>query len=118
MSSNARVTISGAPYLGREQKAFQLLTEVNQFYERQKKNGEIDSYETIIFDDFYSEISGITIVRGDPDKLEKIAQSEEALSIGHRAQLLFKNFRVVRGFFGENMQKRMANFAKQVELLK
>jgi hypothetical protein len=119
MMSNARVFFAGAPIPGREQKALQFFSEVIKFYTQKKDKGEIDIVESLVFDDFNAEFGGITIIRGDPDKLEKFSSSDEAVSFGHRGELLFKNFRMVRGFAGENMQWRLANLAKQVaELLK
>ena len=119
MRANAIVFIWGGPFPGREQKALQLFNEVNQFYAQKKQKGEIDSYESVVFDDFSSELSGFTIIHGDPDKLDDFSQSDESVGFGHRAQLLLNNFRMVRAFVGEGIQGRMANYAKQVaEILK
>ena len=119
MVSNARIFLAGAPIVGREQKALQFFSEVTKFYMQKKEKGEIESVESFVFDDFNAELSGITIIRGKPDELEKFSGTDEAVSFGHRGELLFKNFRMVRGFTGENMQWRLANLAKQVaELLK
>jgi len=118
MVTNVRIIISGGPYPGREKQALQLLNEANQFYVQKKKEAEIEVHDFFVFDDFSAEIGGITVLRGDPDKLQKLDESEEAVSLGHRAQLMFRNLRMVKGFFGKNLQDRMANYIKQVELLK
>lgn len=117
MVANAIVFLAGAPIPGREQKALQFFNEVSQFYAQKKEKGEIENVESLVFDDFSAEISGITIIRGDPDKLDKISSSDDAVSRGHRGELLFRNFRMVRAFVGQPMQGRMANYAKQISEL-
>jgi len=118
MIPNARITLFGGPYPGYEKKALQLFNDAGQFYAQLKQKGDVDSYESFVFDDFNAEFGGFTILRGDPDKLMKLSRTEEAAGFGHRGELLLRNFRIVRGFHGENMQSRMANYMKQVELLK
>ena len=88
------------------------------FQEQKKQQGEIDSYDFFVFDDFFAEFGGVTIWRGDPDKLERVSQSDEAISLGHRSQLIFKNFRMIKAFFGKSLQDRLANYIKQVQLLR
>jgi hypothetical protein len=119
MKPNARVFLAGAPIPGREQKALQFFNESTQFWAHKREKGEIESIDSLVFDDFSAEFSGITIIRGEPDMLSKFSSSDEVVSMGHRGELLFKNFRVVSGFVGEALQWRLANLAKQVaELLK
>jgi len=65
-----------------------------------------------------AEFSGFSVIRGDPTKLARLSQNDQVVSFNHRTELLMRNYRTVGGFFGENMQSRVANFVKQVELLK
>ena len=116
--SNARVSILGGLYPRREQKALQLFNEVSQWYAQLKQKGEIDSYETIGFDDFNADFGGLTILRADPHKLIRLSQTDEAVSFGRRAELLLRHYRALRGFTGDNLQSRMANLVKQIDLLK
>ncbi len=83
-----------------------------------KQKGGIDSFEYFLTGYFSAEFGGFTLVRGDPEKLEKLDQNEDIVSLLHRSQLVMSNYRVVSGFAGDNLQSRMANWAKQVELLK
>ena len=119
MANAAIVTFWGSPIPGREQKALQFFNEATQFWTYKKDQGEIESIDSFVLDDFNAEISGLTIIVGDRDKLEKLSRSDEVISLGHRGELLLKNWRTARCFVGEGLQGRMANYAKQVaELLK
>lgn len=115
---NARISFFGGPHPGRERQGLQLFMEAQQFYTQLKQKGEIDSYESFVFDDFNAELSGLTIIRADPAKLEKLNENDDVVGLAHRLELVARSFKVLRGFFGDNLQSRMANYGKQVDLLK
>jgi hypothetical protein len=112
MASAVRITMWGQTFPGREKQALQLFADASQFYLQKKAQGEIEGYESIIFDHIGSDLSGMSIQRGEPDKLYKLSQSEEVVNLGLRAELCLSNFRVVSGFVGEIVQKRMMSWAK------
>jgi hypothetical protein len=119
MANAAIVIFWGSPIPGREQKALQFFKEATQFWADKKDKGEVESIDAVEFDHFSADLRGLMIIRGDRDKLTKLARSDEVVSMGYRSELLSTNYMTATGVVGELMQGRMASYAKQVaELLK
>lgn len=101
---------------GREQQALQVFQEAQQYNERLKQRGEIDSYETVILELHGGELGGFTLLRGTQNKLSRLRyEDEEFQSLVARASLVVNDFGVVGAAIGERITKQMGLFAGAIE---
>ncbi len=100
---------------GREQQALEVFGEAQQYLERLKQRGEIDSYETVVLDLHGGDLGGFSLVRGTAAKLNRLRyEDEEFQGLISRASLLVDDFGVVGAVIGERLMKQMGIFAKAI----
>jgi len=103
---------------GREKQALEVFAEAQQFNEKLKQRGEIDSYETVLLELHGGDLGGFTLLRGTADKLNRLRyQDQEFLGIVSRASLLVDDFGVVGATIGAGIQKQMGSFQEAIRSL-
>lgn len=103
---------------GREKQALEVFAEAQQFNEKLKQRGEIESYETVLLELHGGDLGGFTLLRGSADKLNRLRyQDEEFLSIVSRASLLVDDFGVVGATIGDGIRKQMGIFQQAISSL-
>ena len=107
----------GAPVRGRERQAIKVFNETFEYYSRLQQQGEIESFEPVLFEPHGGELSGYFLLRGDKDKLARIRGSEEFERLTARADLIVENLGIVAAFLGERLMSQMSVFSQQVEEL-
>jgi len=117
MSNAAIVVMWGAHIPGRELKALGLFEEAVQYYAKLKEKGEIDSAEPVILRNPGADLAGLTIIRGDREKLHRIQNSPEARRFDNRSGLLLHNFKTMEAFIGDGLQPMIAEWASVVKEL-
>ena len=105
----------GDPVRGREQQAVKVFGEALEYYARLQQQGEIESFETVLLEPHGGDLSGFTLVRGDPDKLSTIHASDEFMRLSLRADLITERFGVVGAVLGERIGTLMGVYSEQVE---
>ncbi len=60
------------------------------------------------------DLAGFTLLRGDREKLNKLRISPEFESAMQRAGVVLSHFGCVEAFVGEEVQRRLADYQKQV----
>lgn len=107
----------GTPVRGRERQAIKVFNEAFEYYSRLQQEGEIESFEPVLFQPHGGELDGFFLVRGDQEKLARIRSSEEFERVTVRAQLIVENLGIVDAALGERLLSQMGVFGAQVEEL-
>lgn len=107
----------GFPVRGRERQAIKVFNETFEYYSRLQQDGEIESFEPVLFEPHGGELGGFFLLRGDNDKLARIRASEEFERRTARGQLIVENLGVVSAFLGERLISQLSVFSQQVEEL-
>ena len=107
----------GAPVRGRERQAIQVFNETFEYYARLQQEGEIESFEPVLFEPHGGELGGFFLLRGDRDQLARVRASEEFERLTARAQLIVDDLGIVTGYLGGRLTYLMGVFGQQVEEL-
>jgi len=99
---------------GYREKGLKVFNDAMQFNKRMQQQGEIDGFEPVLLDYHGGDLSGYVLIRGDRDKLGRLRMNPEFENLNHRAALVVKNYGVIDAFFGDEMQRRLADYQKQV----
>jgi hypothetical protein len=104
------------PARGREVAAQELFGQALGYYAKLQQEGKIESFEPVLLDPHGGDLSGFILVRGEPEKLDAVARSDEFIALNTRAAYLVDGFGVVRASIGEGLAKRMALWTKNFAL--
>ncbi len=103
---------------GYEQQALEVFGEAQQYFERLKQRGEIDSYETVLLELHGGDLSGFTLARGNPTKLNRLRyEDDEFQGLIARASLLVDDIGVVGAAIGERIMKQTMIFQQAIKSL-
>jgi hypothetical protein len=103
---------------GREEQALALFQEAQQFDEKLKQRGEIESFETVLLEVHGGDLGGFTLLRGTADKLNRIRyQDQEFLSLINRAILMLNDVGVVGAWIGEGINKQIPLYMQAIRSL-
>jgi hypothetical protein len=98
---------------GYRQKAVKVFDESLQFWKRMQQKGDIESFEPVFLDYHGGDLGGFILVKGDREKLSRLRMSPEFERIHARASIIVKNLGIIDAFVGEELQRRLADFAKE-----
>lgn len=108
----------GPPKLGREQQALAVFMEAQQFNDRLKQRGDIESHESVFLEPHGGDLGGFTLLRGSPAKLNRLRdEDEEFQRLISRAGLVVENIGVVGAFIGDGIRKQVSIFEQAVQSL-
>ena len=102
---------------GKGKKALKVFNEGVEYWKRMQQKGEIESVEPFVLAPHGGDLAGFTLVKGDREKLNRIRNSPEFQSLHTRVGLIVRNLGVIEAYFGEELQSRMGEWAKQAEEL-
>jgi hypothetical protein len=103
---------------GREKQALEVFAEAQQFNEKLKQRGDVESYETVLLELHGGDLGGFTLLRGNADKLNRLRyQDQEFLRLISQASLLVDNFGVVGATIGDGIGKQMGIFQQAISSL-
>ncbi len=88
---------------GREKSASQVLGSAHQYLARLHREGEIESFDTILLEPHGGDLEGFVVVRGNRERLAKLRTEPEFLSVIVGVQLVHANVRVVGAYAGPEM---------------
>ncbi len=103
----------GPAVRGREQKALQVFEEAIAFYTRLQQAGEITSFEPVALEPHGGELAGFFLIRGEPERLQRVRASEEFLRLNNRAGLIVDHLGVVTAFVGDELRRLFADWGTQ-----
>jgi hypothetical protein len=98
------------PIPGREHEASELFGQSMNYYEAQKRAGNITGYETILLDPHGGELNGFILIRGTRAKLDALVASDEFNSLTVKAAVYLSELGVVRGLTNEAVAPRIGQF--------
>lgn len=104
-----------APKIGRESQAGELFTSVSNFFSRHLKGGKITSFDPVILVSHGGDLNGFFLVKGEPQHLEVIRNSEEFIKLSMQCGYALHGFGVLTGYTGDNLQKLMGDWMKMVK---
>lgn len=103
---------------GKEQQALGVFMEAQQFNEKLKQRGDVESYETVLLELHGGDLGGFTLLRGTADKLNRLRyEDEEFQRLVSRASLVVDDFGVVGAAIGDRIRKQMGIFEQSVRSL-
>jgi len=103
---------------GKFKKALKVFNEAVEFWTKMQKQGEVESFEHVFLDPHGGDLAGFNLVRGEREKLNRIRMNPEFQKIVlTRSPLIVKNVGVIDAYIGDEIQRRLGDFAKQAEEL-
>lgn len=104
----------GLAYPGYQQKSLKLFAASVDRYRELQKQGVIDSFEAVLLDYHGGDLAGFILLRGDREKLNKLRMSPDFESAMQRAGVLLSHVGCVEAFTGEEAQRRLTDYGKQL----
>ena|SRR5580704_9951790 len=102
------------PIAGREQAASELFMHSMEFYESQKKAGNLAGYEVVLLDPHGGELNGYVLLRGARAKLDALVASDEFVSIMVKASVFLTEVGAIHGVTGEAVGQRIGQYLAAV----
>lgn len=99
---------------GREILSGQHFQEFLEYLAVQKRNGVLESFDTIFLEPHGAGLNGFILLRGEPSKLQELAGSDEWQHHQLRAMLHLDGAATVRGFTGAAIPERMEEWMKLI----
>ncbi len=103
---------------GREQQALEVFAEAQQFNERLKQRGDVESYETVLLELHGGDLVGFTLMRGTAEKLNRLRyEDEEFTRLVATASLYVDNMGVVGAAIGDRIMRQFGVFQEAIRSL-
>jgi hypothetical protein len=104
----------GFPTASLAGKANAVFAEAMEYWKAKQKQGMIDSFEPVFLDFYGGDLSGFLLIRGDREKLNKVRMDPEFESRNQKVALVVPNFGVIDAFIGDDLQRRLSDYQKQL----
>ena len=98
---------------GREQQSLQVFNEALQYFGGLQQRGEIEAFEPVALEPHGGDLYGFLLLRGDPDKLNRVRASEEFRRIVSRGALVVEDMGVATAFVGDDLTRQFEIFQQQ-----
>ena len=102
------------PVPGREGHAAELFTEVMSFWTKQKELGNCESFEPVFLGNHGGDLNGFLLVRGNQDKLDPLALTDEYLDMVTKSDHVLLGFGVIPCAVGDSIGDTMARWTKHI----
>ena len=102
------------PVAGREAHAIELLSMTRNFFDNQKKNGNIVSYDTVILTAHAGDLNGFILVQGDARKLTTLVDSDEFMDLVVKCNYTLQGFGVVKSYVNTGVDRVMNLYKKNI----
>jgi hypothetical protein len=107
----------GAAKTGREKKALELWADTITINDKAVANGQIDSWDVVVFEPSATPPSGVTRLYGSQDQIETYIRSDDFQDAIERATLLLNDVGMRRFMTGAGLADAFARYTKLVESL-
>ena len=97
----------GDPYPGKAVASLKVFEEAVAYWESLRAAGEIESVETVLLGYHGGELSGFTLLRGDPEKLARVQMMPEFRRVTWRASVCLAKIGVVPALVGAGVTDTM-----------
>ena len=97
---------------GEEAGALQLFRDLQSYLERQRADGQLESYELYLAEPHAGDMNRLVIMKGDLFRLEEIKQTEEWKDLMRRCEWLLEEFGVIGAIYGEEVRTETARFIR------
>ena len=95
---------------GREAKAVEVFNESIQFYGQLQQDGKIESFEPYFLSPHGGDLGGFVLLRGEREKLDEIARSEEFERLQTRVSMIVEGSGTVMAVTGQRLADAMGHF--------
>jgi hypothetical protein len=102
---------------GREKVALEVFNEALAFFGERQQQGVIEAFEPVVLEPHGGDLYGFFLMRGDPESLARMRNSEEFLRIVQRGDLVVENLGVVTASVGDEITRQFASFQQQASEL-
>jgi hypothetical protein len=99
---------------GRESHSLEHFAEWSNYLTGLKKNGKIDSFDSVVLDPHGGDLNGFTVIRGDGDKLDAVRGTDEWKNHIVRGQRNLDNLGIVPAVVGDQVEERIKLFQKYI----
>jgi len=107
----------GEPKSGREKKALELWADTITINDKAVANGQIDSWDVVIFEPSATPPAGVIRLYGSQDQMEQYLRSEDFGDTINRATLLLNNVGLRRFMTGAALGDAFGRYTRLVESL-
>jgi hypothetical protein len=102
------------PIPGRERMSAEHFRTFTQYLEKAKKNGAIQSFETVFLNHHGGDLNGFFLIRVEPSKMPDLLSSEEWQIHMMRAEMHLQGSGAVTGQTGELVAKMFDLWSKEI----
>ena len=102
---------------GREKGALQVFNEGLQYFGRLQQEGEIESFELVVFMPHSPDDGGFVLLRGSAQQIDAVRRDEEFRRLINRARLRIDGFGVADTFVDEGVAQVINLYQEEVEKL-
>lgn len=117
MADGAIVITWGQAVRGREHQALEVFQEALALYRRLQEAGQIESFEAVALEPHGGHLDGFVLLRGDPERLQRLRQSDEFTRLSNRSSHIVDDFGIHSAVLGESMQRLYADWGAQADAL-
>ena len=96
---------------GEDVAAVELWAEMSVYLTQLHAEGVIDQFEPVLLGAHGGDLNGFILIRGEPEKLSRLRNSDAFQRLVVRANKRLLGFRVLRAHFGAEVQKLMRIYA-------
>jgi hypothetical protein len=100
----------GAPRVGREAAAGKVFAESLAYWNGLKAAGEIESVETVLLDPHGGDLGGFALLRGDAEKLARIAMAPDYQRLSMRAAACLDHVGIVNALVDAGAMRVMGEW--------
>ena len=103
------------PVTGREGHAAELFATAVNYWEKQQKNGRIESYEPVFMQSHGGDLNGFFFIKGTYDNLNKLQTEDEFVDLLFRANHCLTGVGIIPCYRGNNtIQDAMTRWTKLI----
>jgi hypothetical protein len=92
----------------------QLFQKAREAWEKQKAEGQIESYEPVFLNYHGGDLNGFVMVRGEAEKLAEVQNDGTFLDLATEANYCLEGYGVIIGYVGEGATEVFTRWAKLV----
>jgi hypothetical protein len=102
---------------GRERVALQVFNEAVAYFRERQEEGDFEAFEPVNLEPHGGDLYGFFLIRGDPESLARMRNSEDFNRIILRGDLVVENLGVVTASVGDEITQQFESFQEQASEL-
>ena len=115
--ANALFIGRGHPVRGREHQSLQVFDEALRYFGGLQQQGEIEAFEPVALEPHGGDRYGFLLLRGDPDKPDRVRAGEGFRRIVARGALVAEDMGVAAEFVGDDLTRQYGILQQQASEL-